>query len=60
LATHPDRAAAAATIHQDLEGLIARLMASGFTDEFLRGIEAARDLYLLKKPADPGQPSRKA
>lgn len=58
LKTHPDRASAAALIRCNIEAVIADALATAMPDEHQHGLEAVRDLFLLKKKADPGQPSR--
>lgn len=56
LSTHPDRAAVAARIHEGIEQCLARSLAQGFPDEFVRGVESTRDVYLLRRLNDPGKP----
>lgn len=58
LRSHPEREQMAADIHEALETLIARGLGSPLRDELMRGMQVARDLYLLKPVDDPGQPKR--
>lgn len=45
---HPDREAVASEIHKGYEDMISRVLPSAFPDKFVEGMQAARDLYLLK------------
>ena len=58
LKTHPNRAAAVQVLNDALERQLAAMLPSPLSDEVRSGIEAARDLFLLKSPPDPGQPTR--
>jgi hypothetical protein len=49
LKTHPNREEISLSLHEALEAQIARQLASSLPDEMRKGIESARDLFLLKK-----------
>ena len=55
---HPNKTEVAASIHENYESAIARVLPKSFSEAFLDGMESARDLYLLKSQEDPGQPER--
>lgn len=57
LINHPQRDAAAATIHADYEALFSRMHAMATPQAFLDGMQQSLD-QLLKKPEDKGQPAR--
>lgn len=57
LSTHPNREQVAQKLHDSIEQTLARALAQGFPDEFVRGVESIVSLYLLRRQEDPGQPS---
>lgn len=54
---HPKRDELAQHLHAELERMYVSLSTKGLPDETLRGFDAVRDSFLMKKPEDPGQPS---
>lgn len=47
---HPHREEVAATIHDNLERMLSKLLTTPLSDDVIRGVESARDMFLLKRP----------
>jgi hypothetical protein len=55
---HPLRDQVAQAIHDSMEQMLSRALASNWPDETVKGMQSVRDVYLLREQADPGQPTR--